>query len=153
MESVVRSYCLTCWITTAFTVTSRLMTMMSSPCLPMTLSTFPSILCNLCLPIFFLYFISNINISILVCNKIITIVYLTLVFTLGIVIVLSRNKCNVGYGFVNMTSPEATLRLYNSFHHQNWEVFNSRKICQVTYARLQVNSLHVCIYVFECVWT
>ncbi|KAL8535286.1 hypothetical protein ACS0TY_011056 [Phlomoides rotata] len=47
------------------------------------------------------------------------------------------NKCNVGYGFVNMTSPEATLRLYKAFHHQNWEVFNSRKICQVTYARLQ----------------
>ncbi|KAK1403240.1 RRM domain-containing protein [Heracleum sosnowskyi] len=47
------------------------------------------------------------------------------------------NKCNVGYGFVNMTSPEATLRLYKSFHLQNWEVFNSRKICQVTYARLQ----------------
>ncbi|GER46233.1 protein terminal ear1 homolog, partial [Striga asiatica] len=47
------------------------------------------------------------------------------------------NKCNVGYGFVNMTSPQATLRLYKAFHHQNWEVFNSRKICQVTYARLQ----------------
>ncbi|KAH6826680.1 hypothetical protein C2S53_005686 [Perilla frutescens var. hirtella] len=40
------------------------------------------------------------------------------------------NKCNVGYGFVNMTSPEATLRLYKAFHHQNWEVFNSRKICE-----------------------
>nr|XP_016440927.1 PREDICTED: protein terminal ear1 homolog [Nicotiana tabacum] len=47
------------------------------------------------------------------------------------------NKCNVGYGFVNMTSPQATLRLYKAFHHQSWEVFNSRKICQVTYARLQ----------------
>ncbi|KAL8156996.1 hypothetical protein AgCh_001920 [Apium graveolens] len=47
------------------------------------------------------------------------------------------NKCNVGYGFVNMTSPEATFRLYKAFHLQNWEVFNSRKICQVTYARLQ----------------
>ncbi|KAM7487230.1 hypothetical protein LguiB_024714 [Lonicera macranthoides] len=47
------------------------------------------------------------------------------------------NKCNVGYGFVNMTSPEATLRLYKAFHHQSWEVFNSRKICEVTYARLQ----------------
>ncbi|KAL2903452.1 Protein terminal ear1 [Bienertia sinuspersici] len=47
------------------------------------------------------------------------------------------NKCNVGYGFVNMTSPEATLRLYKSFHHQHWEVFNSRKICEVTYARVQ----------------
>ncbi|KAL6547464.1 hypothetical protein OROMI_023185 [Orobanche minor] len=47
------------------------------------------------------------------------------------------NKCNVGYGFVNMTTPQATLRLYKAFHHQNWEVFNSRKICEVTYARLQ----------------
>ncbi|XP_027099341.1 protein terminal ear1 homolog [Coffea arabica] len=47
------------------------------------------------------------------------------------------NKCNVGYGFVNMTSPEATLRLYKAFHRQSWEVFNSRKICEVTYARLQ----------------
>ncbi|KAF7839871.1 protein terminal ear1-like [Senna tora] len=47
------------------------------------------------------------------------------------------NKCNVGYGFVNMTSPEATLRLYKAFHLQHWEVFNSRKICEVTYARVQ----------------
>ncbi|CAI9756336.1 unnamed protein product [Fraxinus pennsylvanica] len=47
------------------------------------------------------------------------------------------NKCNVGYGFVNMTSPEATMRLYKAFHNQSWEVFNSRKICEVTYARLQ----------------
>jgi len=44
----------------------------------------------------------------------------------------------VGYGFVNMTSPEATLRLYKAFHLQHWEVFNSRKICEVTYARVQV---------------
>ncbi|KAL9226377.1 hypothetical protein vseg_002199 [Gypsophila vaccaria] len=48
-----------------------------------------------------------------------------------------NNKCNVGYGFVNMTSPEATLRLHKAFHHQHWEVFNSRKICEVTYARVQ----------------
>ncbi|KAD5317192.1 hypothetical protein R6Q59_032524 [Mikania micrantha] len=47
------------------------------------------------------------------------------------------NKCNVGYGFVNMTSPEATMRLHKAFHHQNWEVFNSKKICEVSYARLQ----------------
>ncbi|CAM8951475.1 unnamed protein product [Rhodiola kirilowii] len=48
-----------------------------------------------------------------------------------------NNKCNVGYGFVNMTSSEATMRLYKAFHLQSWEVFNSRKICQVTYARVQ----------------
>ncbi|KAG2708044.1 hypothetical protein I3843_05G157800 [Carya illinoinensis] len=48
-----------------------------------------------------------------------------------------NNKCNVGYGFVNMTSPQATWRLYKAFHLQHWEVFNSRKICEVTYARVQ----------------
>ncbi|XP_010248730.1 PREDICTED: protein terminal ear1-like [Nelumbo nucifera] len=48
-----------------------------------------------------------------------------------------NNKCNVGYGFVNLTSPQATWRLYKAFHLQPWEVFNSRKICEVTYARLQ----------------
>ncbi|KAJ8758839.1 hypothetical protein K2173_002618 [Erythroxylum novogranatense] len=48
-----------------------------------------------------------------------------------------NNKCNVGYGFVNMTSPQAAWRLYKAFHHQHWEVFNSRKICEVTYARVQ----------------
>ncbi|KAG4920092.1 hypothetical protein JHK84_048935 [Glycine max] len=48
-----------------------------------------------------------------------------------------NNKCNVGYGFVNMTSTEATLRLHKAFHLQHWEVFNSRKICEVTYARVQ----------------
>ncbi|KAK9090264.1 hypothetical protein Sjap_023441 [Stephania japonica] len=48
-----------------------------------------------------------------------------------------NNKCNVGYGFVNMTSPEAAWRLYQAFHMQHWEVFNSRKICEITYARLQ----------------
>lgn len=47
---------------------------------------------------------------------------------------------------MNMTSPEATLRLYKAFHHQNWEVFNSRKICEVTYARLQVS-----IYISEII--
>ena len=47
----------------------------------------------------------------------------------------------MGYGFVNMTSPEAAVRLYKAFHKQPWEVYNSRKICQVTYARVQVRQL------------
>jgi RNA recognition motif-containing protein len=56
---------------------------------------------------------------------------------------LSNNKkfqqqVQRGYGFVNMTSPEAAVRLYKAFHKQPWEVYNSRKICQVTYARVQV---------------
>ncbi|KAF8017605.1 hypothetical protein BT93_H2711 [Corymbia citriodora subsp. variegata] len=48
-----------------------------------------------------------------------------------------NNKCNVGYGFVNMTTPQAARRLYKAFHLRHWEVFNSRKICEVTYARIQ----------------
>ncbi|CAA0322202.1 unnamed protein product [Arabidopsis thaliana] len=48
------------------------------------------------------------------------------------------NKSNVGYGFVNMTSPEAVWRLYKSFHNQHWRDFTTtRKICEVTYARIQ----------------
>ncbi|CAK9269488.1 unnamed protein product [Sphagnum jensenii] len=48
-----------------------------------------------------------------------------------------KNRCNLGYAFVNFTSVEATRRLYKAFHAQQWEAFNSRKICQVTYARVQ----------------
>ncbi|XP_078169305.1 protein terminal ear1 homolog [Carex rostrata] len=48
-----------------------------------------------------------------------------------------RTKSNVGYGFVNFTSPQAATRLYKALHKQPWEFFNSRKICEVTYAKLQ----------------
>ncbi|KAK8495912.1 hypothetical protein V6N12_009275 [Hibiscus sabdariffa] len=61
-----------------------------------------------------------------------------------------NNKCNVGYGFVNMTSPQATWRLYKAFHHQHWEVFNSRKICEVTYARVQALKEHFRSSKFPC---
>eukprot|EP01018_Ginkgo_biloba_P021231 Gb_33381 [translate_table: standard] len=48
-----------------------------------------------------------------------------------------KNRCNLGYAFVNFTSVEATVRFYKSFHRQLWEAFNSRKICEITYARVQ----------------
>ncbi|KAG0610883.1 hypothetical protein M758_7G099100 [Ceratodon purpureus] len=48
-----------------------------------------------------------------------------------------KNRCNLGYAFVNFTSVHATKRLYISFHQQQWEEFNSRKVCHVTYARVQ----------------
>lgn len=48
-----------------------------------------------------------------------------------------QNRCNLGYAFVNFTSAKATLKLYQDFHKQRWEVFNSRKICEITYARVQ----------------
>ncbi|OAE18552.1 hypothetical protein AXG93_1923s1080 [Marchantia polymorpha subsp. ruderalis] len=48
-----------------------------------------------------------------------------------------KNRCNLGYAFVNFTSVSATIKLFEAFHAQQWEAFNSRKICQVTYARVQ----------------
>ncbi|KAJ7530818.1 hypothetical protein O6H91_14G020700 [Diphasiastrum complanatum] len=48
-----------------------------------------------------------------------------------------KNKCNLGYAFVNFTTVQATIKLYKAFHALQWEAFNSRKICQVTYARVQ----------------
>eukprot|EP00850_Spirogloea_muscicola_P013930 SM000097S24783 [mRNA] locus=s97:214572:218446:+ [translate_table: standard] len=48
-----------------------------------------------------------------------------------------KNRCNLGYAFVNFTTAQATLKLYRAFHSQQWEAFNSRKVCQVTYARVQ----------------
>ena len=39
---------------------------------------------------------------------------------------------------MNFTSALATVKFYKSFHDQAWEEFNSRKICKVAYARVQV---------------
>ncbi|KAK9812651.1 hypothetical protein WJX72_001280 [[Myrmecia] bisecta] len=48
-----------------------------------------------------------------------------------------QNRCNLGFGFVNLLSGEATVACYEAFHGQLWEEFNSRKVCEVTYARVQ----------------
>ncbi|XP_077214030.1 uncharacterized protein LOC143848858 [Tasmannia lanceolata] len=48
-----------------------------------------------------------------------------------------KNKCNLGYAFVNFTNATAALRLYNSYHNHKWVVFDSKKICEITYARIQ----------------
>ncbi|XP_057816679.2 protein terminal ear1 homolog [Cryptomeria japonica] len=51
-----------------------------------------------------------------------------------------KNKCNLGYAFVNFTSATATWKLYKEFHGHHWAISNSKKICKVTYARLQGRS-------------
>lgn len=48
-----------------------------------------------------------------------------------------KNKCNVGYGFVNMMTPMDIIPLYERFHNKKWERFNSEKVCCITYARIQ----------------
>ena len=48
-----------------------------------------------------------------------------------------KNKCNVGYAFLNLTDPLWILKLYEKFNGKRWSHFNSGKICEITYARLQ----------------
>lgn len=48
-----------------------------------------------------------------------------------------KNKCNVGYAFINMIRPEHILPLFERFHNKKWERFNSEKVCHISYARIQ----------------
>ncbi len=48
-----------------------------------------------------------------------------------------KNKCNLGYAFVNFKCTKQTAVFYKEFHKQRWKEFNSRKVCEVTYARVQ----------------
>lgn len=48
-----------------------------------------------------------------------------------------KNRCNVGYAFINMTSPSAIPALVEEFHGKRWPKFNSEKVCAIAYARIQ----------------
>ncbi|KAL4425902.1 hypothetical protein ABPG75_009918 [Micractinium tetrahymenae] len=48
-----------------------------------------------------------------------------------------RNKCNLGYCFVNFLDASVAGRLYRDFHQKRWEEYNSKKVCEVTYGRVQ----------------
>lgn len=48
-----------------------------------------------------------------------------------------QNQCNVGYAFINMCNTKYIPALYERFHNRGWELFNSEKICEVAYARIQ----------------
>lgn len=59
-----------------------------------------------------------------------------------------KNKCNVGYAFINLLRPETIVPLAQRFNRKKWERFNSEKVCHITYARIQVSStvhsMHLC---------
>ncbi|KAG6509855.1 hypothetical protein ZIOFF_027862 [Zingiber officinale] len=44
---------------------------------------------------------------------------------------------NMGYAFVNFTTAIAARRLYDALHNFPWKAHGSRKVCEVTYARIQ----------------
>ena len=48
-----------------------------------------------------------------------------------------KNNCNVGYAFINMGDPVFVVSLFADLAGQMWERFNSEKICELSYGRIQ----------------
>ncbi|GBG61886.1 hypothetical protein CBR_g23837 [Chara braunii] len=48
-----------------------------------------------------------------------------------------KNKCNVGYAFINLISPSKIVPFYQAFNGKKWEKFNSEKVASLAYARIQ----------------
>jgi RNA recognition motif 2 len=48
-----------------------------------------------------------------------------------------KNNCGVGYAFINFTAPRYIVPFYLEFHGRKWPKFNSDKVCEITYARIQ----------------
>jgi protein phosphatase 1 regulatory subunit 42 len=48
-----------------------------------------------------------------------------------------KNRCGVGYAFINLTHPAHIVRLHARFHGRRWDRFNSEKVCELAYARIQ----------------
>lgn len=48
-----------------------------------------------------------------------------------------RNKCGLGYAFINFLSGANAAKLYDAFHNKRWDEYNSKKVCEIKYARVQ----------------
>ena len=48
-----------------------------------------------------------------------------------------KNRCNVGYCFVNFLDPKFIPSFVKAFNGSRWKNFNSEKVCAVTFARIQ----------------
>ncbi|TVU32282.1 hypothetical protein EJB05_24006 [Eragrostis curvula] len=51
-----------------------------------------------------------------------------------------KNKCNVGYAFINMISPAYIVSFHKAFTGRKWEKFNSEKVVSLAFARIQGKS-------------
>ena len=51
-----------------------------------------------------------------------------------------KNKCNVGYAFINMIDPGQIIPFHQAFNGKKWEKFNSEKVAVLAYARIQGKS-------------
>lgn len=48
-----------------------------------------------------------------------------------------KNKCNVGYAFINLIDPQKIIPFHKTFDGKKWEKFNSEKVASLAYARIQ----------------
>ncbi|EQB61092.1 rna recognition domain-containing protein 2 [Vairimorpha apis BRL 01] len=48
-----------------------------------------------------------------------------------------KNKCNVGYAFVNFIDKQSVRSFYNKINNKGWKKFSSNKIAELTYASIQ----------------
>ncbi|CAN0451747.1 unnamed protein product, partial [Discosporangium mesarthrocarpum] len=48
-----------------------------------------------------------------------------------------KNKCNVGYAFINFMDYRRIVPFSREFNGQRWKNFNSEKVCAISYARIQ----------------
>lgn len=48
-----------------------------------------------------------------------------------------KNKCNMGYAFINMIDPLQIVSFHQTFEGRKWEKFNSEKVASLAYARIQ----------------
>ena len=48
-----------------------------------------------------------------------------------------KNKCNVGYAFVNLIEARDAVAFHEAFDGRRWTCFRSGKVCAITYARIQ----------------
>jgi len=48
-----------------------------------------------------------------------------------------KNKCNVGYAFINFIDFRSIVPFFCKFNGRRWNNFNSEKVCAITYARIQ----------------
>lgn len=51
-----------------------------------------------------------------------------------------KNRCNRGYAFINFVDYRDILPFHRRYFGKHWRTFNSDKICDITYARIQGKS-------------
>ena len=51
-----------------------------------------------------------------------------------------KNRCNRGYAFINFVDYRDIIPFHRQYYGKHWRTFNSDKICDITYARIQGKS-------------